>query len=87
MFYDLRLMISTLTVLLSSLPVAVAVVNPTIRNDSTPGPRILLPQNAPYLPRDTNGTALNNVTSNVTSGSETFLWIIQDTYDASNFFK
>jgi len=86
MFYDLHLMISTLTILLSSLPVAVSVVNPTDRNDSTSSPPILLPHNTPDLRRDSNSTVLNNITSNITSGSEKFLWIIQDTYAAPNFF-
>jgi beta-glucanase (GH16 family) len=47
-------------------------------------PPILLPQNARYLPRDTNVS--NNKTSNTTSSSGSFVWIIEDTYDASNFF-
>jgi hypothetical protein len=46
----------------------------------------LLPQNAPYFRRDTNSTALNNITSNITSGSDKVIWIIQDTYNATNFF-
>lgn len=87
MFYDLHLMISTLTILLSSLPVAVSVVNPTDRNDSTSSPPILLLRNTPDLRRDSNSTVLNNITSNITSGSEKSLWIIQDTYAAPNFFE
>lgn len=58
--------------------------NPTNHNESILN---LLPQNAPYLRRDTNSSALNNITSNVTSGSEQFIWIIEDTYNASNFFQ
>jgi hypothetical protein len=46
-----------------------------------------LPQNATYLRRDVNSSALNNITSNITSGSEKFIWIIEDTYNASNFFQ
>jgi hypothetical protein len=82
MFYDHSLMISALTVL---LPVT------TVVSASFPslGPRISLPRNVPYVHRDnSNGTGvLNNITSNITSGSEQFLWVIQDTYDASNFFQ
>ncbi|KAI0257529.1 glycoside hydrolase family 16 protein [Lactifluus subvellereus] len=49
---------------------------------------MLLPQNVPYLRRDTNSSSvLNNTTSNSTSSSQKFLWVIQDTYDASNFFQ
>jgi hypothetical protein len=61
--------------------------NPTNHNESILDPRSLLPQNAPYLSRDTNSSALNNITSNVTSGSQQFIWIIEDTYNASNFFQ
>jgi len=50
-------------------------------------PRFLIPQNAPYLRRDANSSAINNITSNITSGSEKFIWIIEDTYNASNFFQ
>jgi hypothetical protein len=59
--------------------------NPTNYNESILRPR-LLPQNAPYLGRGTNSSALNNI-SNITSGSEKFIWIIEDTYNASNFFQ
>ena len=62
-------------------------LNPMNHNESASSPRILLPQNAPYLPRDTNTTALNNITSNITSGSQKFIWIIEDTYNATNFFQ
>ncbi|KAI0002001.1 hypothetical protein BJV77DRAFT_30217 [Russula vinacea] len=58
----------------------------TNSNESISSPRITLPPNAPYFRRDTNNTALNNITSNITSGSEKVIWIIQDTYNASNFF-
>ncbi|KAI0283293.1 concanavalin A-like lectin/glucanase domain-containing protein [Russula aff. rugulosa BPL654] len=61
--------------------------NPTNHNESILSPRQLLPQNAPYLSRDTNSSTLNNITNNVTSGSEQFIWIIEDTYNASNFFQ
>jgi len=44
-------------------------------------------QNIPYFRRSSNGTALNNVTSNITSGSEKVIWIIQDIYNSSNFFN
>ena len=49
----------------------------------------LISQNIPYFRRSTdgNGTALNNITSNITSGSEKVIWIIQDIYNASNFFQ
>ncbi len=60
--------------------------NPTNHNESILSPR-LLPQNAPYLSRDTNSSTLNNITSNITSGSQKFIWIIEDTYNASNFFQ
>jgi hypothetical protein len=61
--------------------------NPTNNNESILSPRLLLPQNAPYLSRDTNSSALNNITSNITSGSQKFIWIIEDTYNSSNFFQ
>jgi hypothetical protein len=61
--------------------------HPTNYNDSTLRPRLMLPENAPYLSRDTNSSALNNVTSNITSGSQKFIWIIEDTYNTSNFFQ
>ena len=61
--------------------------NPTNHNESILSPRLLLPQNAPYLSRDTNSSTLNNITSNITSGSQKFIWIIEDTYNASNFFQ
>jgi hypothetical protein len=77
MFNDYNLIISALTTLLS-LTAAVSALSP----------RGLLPQNVPYLRRGTtNGTLLNNITSNTTSSSENFLWVIQDTFDASNFFE
>jgi hypothetical protein len=59
--------------------------NPTNYNESILSPRLLLPQNAPYL-RDTNASARNNI-SNITSGSQKFIWIIEDTYNTSNFFQ
>lgn len=62
-------------------------LNPTNYDESILSPRLLLPQNAPYLRRDTNSSALNNITSNSTSGSQKFIWIIQDTYNSSNFFQ
>jgi hypothetical protein len=84
MFYDRHLMISALAILL--LPTKANAINARNRNEL--GPRISLPQNVPYLRRDTNSsTALNNTTSNTTSSSEDFLWVIQDTYDGSNFFQ
>jgi hypothetical protein len=61
--------------------------NPTNYNESILSPRLLLPQNAPYLSRDTNSSARNNITSNITSGSQKFIWIIEDTYNTSNFFQ
>ena len=61
--------------------------NPTNYNESMLRPRLSLPQNAPYLSRDTNTSALNNITSNVTSGSQKFIWIIEDTFNTSNFFQ
>src|SRR6267154_3423631 len=61
--------------------------NPTNYNESMLRPRLLLPQNAPYLSRDTNTSSLNNITSNITSGSQKFIWIIEDTYNTSNFFQ
>lgn len=60
--------------------------NPTNYNESILSPRLLLPQNAPYLSRDTNSSARNNI-SNITSGSQKFIWIIEDTYNTSNFFQ
>ncbi|KAI9508757.1 glycoside hydrolase family 16 protein [Russula earlei] len=86
MLNDLHLMISTLTILLLPLTAAISVVDPINRSESISAP-ILLPQNVPNLRRDTNSSALNNITSNITSGAEKVLWIIQDTYDASNFFN
>jgi len=62
-------------------------LNPMNYNVPLLSPRLLLPQNVPYLNRDTNSSALNNITSNVTSGSEKFIWIIEDTYNTSNFFQ
>lgn len=76
MIYDHHLMIFTLMIL---LPSAVAVA--PNHNTSRLSPPILLPQNARHLRRDTN------VSSNTTSSSESFVWIIEDTYDASNFFE
>jgi len=64
---------------------AVTVLNAPIHNTSIPSPPILFPQNAPHLRRATN--ASNNNTNNTTSNSEPFVWIIEDTYDASNFFE
>jgi len=61
--------------------------NPTNYNESMLRPRLLLPQNAPYLSRDTNSSSANNRTSNNTSGSQKFIWIIEDTYNSSNFFQ
>ncbi|KAI0307829.1 concanavalin A-like lectin/glucanase domain-containing protein [Multifurca ochricompacta] len=80
MFHDYPFMISALTIILLLTAVASA-TSPPNYNES-----LLLPQNMPYLRRDTNSSVLNNTTSNTTSGSESFLWIIQDTYDQSNFF-
>ena len=63
--------------------------NPTnYDNESILRPR-LLPQNAPYLSRATNSSAVNNITNNTTSGSgsQKFIWIIEDTYNTSNFFQ
>jgi len=62
-------------------------LNPTDHNESIMNLRLLLPQNAPYLRRDANSSTLNNITSNITSGNQKFLWIIEDTYNASNFFE
>ncbi|KAI0304861.1 concanavalin A-like lectin/glucanase domain-containing protein [Russula brevipes] len=79
-------MIPSLTLLLP-LAAAVSVFDLANRDESVFRPRISLPQNVPYVRReDTNSSVLNNVTSNVTSGSQSIIWIIQDTYDASNFF-
>ena len=61
--------------------------NPTNYDESMLRPRISLPQNTPYLSRDTNSSALNNITGNATSGSQKFIWIIEDTYNTSNFFQ
>jgi hypothetical protein len=82
------LMIPSLTLLLLPLAAAVSVFDLANRDESVFRPRISLPQNVPYIRReDTNSSVLNNVTSNVTSGSQSIIWIIQDTYDASNFFE
>ncbi|KAI9445170.1 glycoside hydrolase family 16 protein [Lactarius indigo] len=86
MFNDHLMMISTLMILLSSAA-AVTVFNPLNHNASIPSPPSLLPQNPHHLRRDTNSSASNNKTSNTTSDSGSFVWIIQDTYDASNFFE
>jgi hypothetical protein len=60
--------------------------NPTNYNESMLR-RSWQPQNTPYLSRDTNSSALNNITGNATSGSQKFIWIIEDTYNTSNFFQ
>jgi hypothetical protein len=61
-------------------------LNPMNYDVSLLNPRSLL-ANAPYLSRDTNSSAVNNITSNITSGSEKFIWIIEDIYNTSNFFQ
>ncbi|KAI9460851.1 concanavalin A-like lectin/glucanase domain-containing protein [Lactarius psammicola] len=66
---------------------AVTVFNPPNHNASIPSPPTLLPQNAHHLRRDTNSSLSNNNTTNTTSDSGSFVWILQDTYDASNFFE
>jgi len=62
-------------------------LNPTNYIESILSPRLLLPRNAPYSSRATNASTLNNITTNITSGSQKFIWIIQDNYNASNFFQ
>lgn len=64
---------------------AVTVLSPPNHNASIPNSPVLLPQEARHLRRDTNSSVSNNKTSNTTSAS--FVWIIEDTYDASNFFE
>ncbi|KAI0004307.1 glycoside hydrolase family 16 protein [Russula compacta] len=76
-------MLSTLTFLFLPLTAALNVFT----NEPLSSPQTWEPQNLPYLRRDTNNSVLNNITSNITSGSEKFLWVIQDIYNASNFFQ
>ena len=87
MFYDSHLMISTLMIIFLPLTAAVSVVNPVNSSEFNTRPRILLPQNVPDLRRDTNSSILNNITSNITSGSLKNIYVIQDTFDSSNFFQ
>ncbi|KAI0274666.1 concanavalin A-like lectin/glucanase domain-containing protein [Gloeopeniophorella convolvens] len=79
--------LTTLILMTLLFPRAEASVSGPQNRNETLSPRISLPQNIPHLRRDTNSSILNNITSNITSGSQPFLWIIQDTYDASNFFE